>query len=62
MDTIRIEKVEEHEDGSATVTFDMDNDTLVGMARLGVRFALYCAAYNLDIEDAFSLIERKKDE
>jgi hypothetical protein len=62
MDTIRIEKVEEHEDGSATVTFDMDDKTSMAMARLGVRFALYCAAYNLDIEDAFSLIEGKRDE
>ena len=57
---IGIEEVEEHEDGSATYTFHFDDDTKNQLAKLGVEFILYCAAYEWDIQDALDSL--KKDE
>ena len=42
----------EHEDGSATYTFDMDDASQKKITELGLEFILICAAYGLDIQDA----------
>ena len=42
----------EHEDGSATYTFDLDKDSSKKITELGLEFILTCAAYGLDIHDA----------
>ena len=42
----------EHEDGSATYTFDMDDASQKKVTELGLEFILTCAAYGLDIQDA----------
>jgi hypothetical protein len=42
----------EHEDGSATYTFDMDDASTKKITELGLEFILTCAAYGLDIQDA----------
>jgi hypothetical protein len=42
----------EHEDGSATYTFDMDDASSKKITELGLEFILTCAAYGLDIQDA----------
>jgi len=42
----------EHEDGSATYTFDMDDASTKKVTELGLEFILTCAAYGLDIQDA----------
>ena len=54
--TIGVDCVEEHEDGSATYTFHMDDYTRGKMAYLGVEFILTCAAYNLDTADALEYL------
>jgi hypothetical protein len=54
--TIVITEVTEHEDGSATYTFDMDDASSKKMAELGIELILTCAAYGLDIQDALTLI------
>ena len=46
----------EHEDGSATYTFDMDDASQKKITELGLEFILICAAYGLDIQDALELI------
>ena len=50
--TIVITDVTEHEDGSATYTFDMDDKSSKKMAELGIELILTCAAYGLDVQDA----------
>ena len=46
----------EHEDGSVTHTFDMDEASTKKMAELGIELILTCAAYGVDIQDALELI------
>ena len=53
---IVIESVDEHEDGSATFHFDLDEKAQKAMADIGIEFILYCAAYHMDIQDALDLI------
>jgi len=50
--TIVITDTVEHEDGSATYTFDMDDASTKKITELGLEFILTCAAYGLDIQDA----------
>jgi len=51
----------EHEDGSATYTFDLDDASSKKITELGLEFILTCAAYGLDIHDALThLIEYGK--
>lgn len=46
----------EHEDGSATYSFDLDEKAQKGLAKLGLELSLYCAAYGLDIQEVFDHI------
>ena len=46
----------EHEDGSATYTFDMDDASTKKVTELGLEFILTCAAYGLDIHDALQVV------
>jgi hypothetical protein len=58
---IVVTDVMEHEDGSATYTFDLDNVSSKKITELGLEFILTCAAYGLDIHDALThLIEYGK--
>ena len=56
---IVVESVDEHEDGSATFHFDLDEKAQKAMADLGIEFVMYCAAYQMDIQDALDLISRE---
>ena len=46
----------EHEDGSATYTFDMDEKSEKKITELGLEFILTCAAYGLDIQEALKVL------
>ena len=46
----------EHEDGSATYTFDIDDASQKKIIELGLEFILTCAAYGLDIQDALRVL------
>lgn len=59
---IGVEHVEDHEDGSATYTFHFDEGTKSQLAELGIEFAVCCAAYGWDIQDALDSLERQTDE
>jgi hypothetical protein len=51
----------EHEDGSATYTFDMDEKSEKMVTELGLEFIVTCAAFKLDIQEALDhLIEYGK--
>jgi hypothetical protein len=56
LSTIVITDTVEHEDGSATYTFDMDDASSKKVTELGLEFILTCAAYGLDIQDALQVI------
>ena len=53
---ILVEKVIEHGDGSATYTFAMNEKSTQAMAQYGLELILICAAYGVNIEDAFDSI------
>ena len=53
---IGVERVTEHEDGSATYTFHMSDEAAGSMQELGLKLILYCGASGVDVEDAFSSI------
>jgi len=46
----------EHEDGSATYSFDTSDDARSSLAEIGIEFILYCAAARTDIQDALDMI------
>jgi hypothetical protein len=46
----------EHEDGSATYTFDIDDVSSKKITELGLEFILTCAAYGLDIQEALKVL------
>lgn len=56
---VKIVDTVEHEDGSATYSFDIDEEARNGLANVGLEFVLYCAATKLDIRDAFDLLMAK---
>ena len=56
--TIVVTNVVEHEDGSATYSFDMDSASSSKLVELGIEFVLTCAAYKLDIQDALDLLAK----
>lgn len=52
----------EHEDGTTTYSFDLDDDATEGLAKIGLEFSLYCAAYDLDLGYVMDNLQRLKDE
>ena len=61
---IVVDKVVEHEDGGATYTFDMNHKATQAMAQYGLELILICAAYGVDIQDAYEAVRQlgKKNE
>ena len=55
---MNVEKVVEHDDGGATYTFEMNHKTTQSMAQYGLELILICAAYGVDIQDAFDSIRK----
>ena len=53
---IVVTDVVEHEDGSATYTFDIDDVSSKKITELGLEFILTCAAFKLDIHEAFKVL------
>jgi hypothetical protein len=53
---IRVVDEVEHEDGSATYSFELDEKAQKGLAKLGLELSLYCVAYGLDIQEALDHI------
>lgn len=63
---IGVERVTEHEDGSATYTFQMDNKTRDMLVDDGIRLVLMCVVAGIRVEEAFdmihNLVKEKLDE
>ena len=61
---IGVEETKEHEDGSATYTFTVDEKAALNMAQIGLEFTVYCAAYQLDLQyvlDNLAYLAEKRD-
>ena len=59
---LAVDKLTEHEDGSATYSFDMSNDTRDMFVNDGVKLVLMCAAAEISVEDAFDMINKIVEE
>lgn len=44
------------EDGSSLMTFEIDDAASKLIEEIGLRFLVTCAAYDLDLEDAFNAV------
>jgi len=56
---IGVEKVTEHEDGSATYMFEMDDKAVKLVQEVGLQFIMYCGASGVDIQQALDMILEK---
>lgn len=59
--TIGVEKVTEHEDGSATYTLHMSDAARDKLAREGLELVLYCAATETDLQEVYDWLEKKAE-
>ncbi len=59
MPEIEVTSVIEHEDGSCTMSFDMDAETTKSLAQIGLRFVLWCTAAQMSTEEALDSIMSK---
>ena len=51
--TMQVTALTEHEDGSATCTFDLDGNTAVLAQELGLKLLIYCGATGTDLDYVF---------
>ena len=54
---IVVEKVEEHEDGSTTFQFHIDDKCVKLLQEEGLKLVLYCAAAKMDLQTVYDFIE-----
>ncbi len=58
---IGVERVEEHEDGSATYQFHLDAHCAKLLQEEGLKLVMYCAAAELDIQEVYDWIKSKME-
>tara|TARA_R110001592_G_scaffold66789_2_gene205092 strand:+ start:435 stop:632 length:198 start_codon:yes stop_codon:yes gene_type:complete len=51
--TMQVTAMTEHEDGSTTCTFDLDDKTAALAQELGLKLLLYCGATGTDLDYVF---------
>jgi hypothetical protein len=56
---VEVAEVVEHEDGSATYSFETDETTAKSFAEFGLKVNLYCAVFGVDREDLFHMIKER---
>tara|TARA_R110000765_G_scaffold184336_1_gene290177 strand:+ start:121 stop:315 length:195 start_codon:yes stop_codon:yes gene_type:complete len=54
--TMKVTELTEHQDGSATCTFELDNKTTVLAQELGLKLLLYCGATGTNLDYVFKSI------
>jgi hypothetical protein len=54
---MKVESIEENEDGSASVTFDFSEEEAEKLIQLGLKLVTYCGASGISTNDVFSWIE-----
>jgi len=58
---IEVSDVKEHEDGSATYTFDMDQESSDLLTEVGLKLILFCGAAGVYTEEVFDYLRKKAD-
>ena len=58
---MKVVDYKENVDGTATVTFDVDDTTAVLAQELGLKLLIYCGATGTDIDYVFDSILGKED-
>jgi hypothetical protein len=58
---MKVTNLTEHEDGSATVEFDMDDTTAALAQELGLKLLIYCGATGTDLDFVFDSILGRED-
>jgi len=53
---VRIANITDREDGGADIEVDLDEQSAVTMANLGLEITFYCAAYKVDFQDVLDWI------
>lgn len=56
LDEMKVTELSEHEDGSATCTFDLDDKTAAFAQELGLKLLIYCGATETSIDYVFKSI------
>lgn len=59
---IVIDKVTDHEDGSAGITVTMSDQAQASVIELGLQFVFTCAAAKVDIQDALDGILKQGEQ
>ena len=54
---VQVESVKEHEDGSATYTFALEEEARAALAEEGLKLTLWCSAAKLDTKIVYQFIE-----
>jgi len=54
--TMKVTELTEHQDGSATCTFELDNKTTSFAQELGLKLLLYCGATGTNLDYVFKSI------
>ena len=57
---MKVTDVFEHEDGGATIKFDMDDTTAALAQELGLKLLIYCGATGTDLDCVFDSILGKE--
>ena len=60
--TMKVTSLTEHEDGSATVEFDLDDTTAALAQQLGLKLLIYCGATGTDLDHVFKDILGETDD
>lgn len=59
---MKITAITEHEDGSATFDFDLDDTTATLAQELGLKLLIYCGAAGINLDYVFkTILERTED-
>jgi len=59
---LKITAITEHEDGSATFDFDLDDTTAALAQELGLKLLIYCGAAGINLDYVFkTILERTED-
>lgn len=56
---IEVTDVKEHKDGSATYTFDMDQESSDILSEVGLKLILFCGAAGISTEEVFDYLRQK---
>lgn len=59
---MKVTAVTEHEDGGATIEFDMDDTTAALAQELGLKLLIYCGATGTDLDYVFKAILGETDD